>query len=219
MISAHAEDVSDRIKQLTVGFVAGSLGAPREAKKKKKGFGLSAETLGITGRDGVIRTLDPLHPMQVRYQAALRPDLMKLYQIELRKHRAAAQIGRCWVAWCCLSAQEFDNAGEFGAQRQGAGRQRRYFALRGLAGRLFQPVAGAADGKAFLVQQFADAAHQQHFVMLVLAAVAAPFDRPELGEFLLPVTQHMRFDAAQFADLAYREIAFGRDRRQDVFTV
>ena len=32
------------------------------------------ETLGINGRDGVIRTLDPLHPMQVRYQAALRPD-------------------------------------------------------------------------------------------------------------------------------------------------
>ena len=26
------------------------------------------------GRDGVIRTLDPLHPMQVRYQAAPRPD-------------------------------------------------------------------------------------------------------------------------------------------------
>lgn len=26
------------------------------------------------GRDGVIRTLDPLHPMQVRYQAALRPE-------------------------------------------------------------------------------------------------------------------------------------------------
>ena len=30
--------------------------------------------LGIFGRDGVIRTLDPLHPMQVRYRAALRPD-------------------------------------------------------------------------------------------------------------------------------------------------
>src|SRR5690606_39979504 len=27
------------------------------------------------GRDGVIRTLDPLHPMQVRYQAALRPEM------------------------------------------------------------------------------------------------------------------------------------------------
>ena len=26
------------------------------------------------GRDGEIRTRDPLHPMQVRYQAALRPD-------------------------------------------------------------------------------------------------------------------------------------------------
>ena len=26
------------------------------------------------GRDGVIRTLDPVHPMHVRYQAALRPD-------------------------------------------------------------------------------------------------------------------------------------------------
>ena len=28
----------------------------------------------INGRDGGIRTRDPLHPMQVRYQAALRPD-------------------------------------------------------------------------------------------------------------------------------------------------
>ena len=26
------------------------------------------------GRGGEIRTRDPLHPMQVRYQAALRPD-------------------------------------------------------------------------------------------------------------------------------------------------
>ena len=28
------------------------------------------------GRDGGIRTRDPLHPMQVRYQAALRPELL-----------------------------------------------------------------------------------------------------------------------------------------------
>ena len=28
------------------------------------------------GRDGRIWTYDPLHPMQVRYQAALRPDLL-----------------------------------------------------------------------------------------------------------------------------------------------
>ena len=31
-------------------------------------------TLVFTGRDGGIRTHDPLHPMQVRYLAALRPD-------------------------------------------------------------------------------------------------------------------------------------------------
>jgi hypothetical protein len=28
----------------------------------------------LYGRDDVIRTHDPLHPMQVRYRAALRPD-------------------------------------------------------------------------------------------------------------------------------------------------
>jgi hypothetical protein len=32
----------------------------------------------LIGRDGVIRTHDPLHPMQVRYQAALRPDELKI---------------------------------------------------------------------------------------------------------------------------------------------
>ena len=43
---------------------------------KKKGQLVTAVTSGLMsiGRDGVIRTLDPLHPMQVRYQAALRPD-------------------------------------------------------------------------------------------------------------------------------------------------
>ncbi len=28
----------------------------------------------LVGRGEMIRTSDPLHPMQVRYQAALRPD-------------------------------------------------------------------------------------------------------------------------------------------------
>ena len=37
------------------------------------------------GRDGVIRTLDPLHPMQVRYQAALRPDKV--------------ETGACFKSW------------------------------------------------------------------------------------------------------------------------
>lgn len=37
------------------------------------------------GRDGVIRTLDPLHPMQVRYRAALRPDKAALNVAENEK--------------------------------------------------------------------------------------------------------------------------------------
>lgn len=42
--------------------------------KRKKPSPLGLGLLFNIGRDGVIRTLDPLHPMQVRYQAALRPD-------------------------------------------------------------------------------------------------------------------------------------------------
>jgi hypothetical protein len=34
----------------------------------------------LIGRDGVIRTHDPLHPMQVRYQAALRPEYYLMNQ-------------------------------------------------------------------------------------------------------------------------------------------
>jgi hypothetical protein len=40
---------------------------------KKKGYACSV-TLVFDGRGEKIRTSDPLHPMQVRYQAALRPD-------------------------------------------------------------------------------------------------------------------------------------------------
>ena len=61
----------------------------------KKGFSLSTKTLDSIGRDGVIRTLDPLHPMQVRYQAALRPDLMKLYQIEPGRSGYRRHFARC----------------------------------------------------------------------------------------------------------------------------
>lgn len=40
-------------------FLTGSPGS----KVKERGFGFVAETLGITGRDGVIQTLYPLHPI------------------------------------------------------------------------------------------------------------------------------------------------------------
>ncbi len=46
-----------------------------EPAKNSKAPNLS-EALILLGRDGEIRTHDPLHPMQVRYRAALHPDLM-----------------------------------------------------------------------------------------------------------------------------------------------
>ena len=46
--------------------------------RHKKTADKSTVFLGLFGRDGVIRTLDPLHPMQVRYRAALRPDKFRL---------------------------------------------------------------------------------------------------------------------------------------------
>ncbi len=50
--------------------------------------------------------------------------------------------------------------------------------------------------------------------MLVVAAVATTLGRLELGEFLFPVTQDMRFDVAQLADLANGEVALTRDFRE-----
>ena len=51
---------------------------------KEKGLArANVLTLIFAGRDGVIRTLDPLHPMQVRYQAALRPDGGIITQVSL----------------------------------------------------------------------------------------------------------------------------------------
>ncbi len=46
-------------------------GRPRKTKGSVATLLLTLESLG---RGGGIRTRDPLHPMQVRYQAALRPD-------------------------------------------------------------------------------------------------------------------------------------------------
>src|SRR3569833_1103996 len=49
---------------------------------------------------------------------------------------------------------------------------------------------------------------------LVIATIAASFDRLEVGEFLLPITQDMRLDAAQLTHFPDCEIAFCRDCRQ-----
>src|ERR1700733_4530753 len=77
-----------------------------------------------------------------------------------------------------------------------------------------ETIASSADGKALLVQQAANLANDQHVLALIVASIAAALDRLELREFLLPIAKHVGFDAAQIADLADREIALPRNRRQ-----
>ena len=67
--------------------------------------------------------------------------------------------------------------------------------------------------ESLLGQQVADAPDQQHFVVLVVAAVAPPLHGFELRELLLPIAQHVRLHAAQFAHLTDGEVASGWNRR------
>jgi hypothetical protein len=50
----------------------------------------------LLGRDGGIRTRDPLHPMQVRYQAALRPEAVEYTKLshagEAKAYHQAAMV-------------------------------------------------------------------------------------------------------------------------------
>ena len=50
----------------------------------------------LIGRNGVIRTHDPLHPMQVRYQAALRPDV-RIEQEPARKEGCIIKQNRIFA--------------------------------------------------------------------------------------------------------------------------
>src|SRR6185312_12352104 len=72
----------------------------------------------------------------------------------------------------------------------------------------------AIDRESLLVQEIANAANEQNFVMLVIAAIAPPLHRLQLRELLLPVPQHVRFHRTKLAHLANREIALGGNRRQ-----
>ena len=73
--------------------------------------------------------------------------------------------------------------------------------------------ARAADREALLVKQRTNAADEQHFVMLIIAAIAAALHGLELSEFLFPVPQHMRLDATQVADFADGEVTLGGNGR------
>src|SRR5581483_615809 len=118
--------------------------------------------------------------------------------------------------------EQLEQALELGAQRRELlllglrllGRQDAMRDRDRRAGHLLQPLARAADGEALVVEQAADAPDHLHILRLVVAAVAAPLHRSQLGEFLLPVAQHVRLDGAQLADLADREVALVRDVRQ-----
>lgn len=46
-------------------------------------------------------------------------------------------------------------------------------------------------------------------MVLVVTTISTALDRLQLGEFLLPVAQHMRLDTAQVAHFTYGEIALG----------
>ncbi len=48
---------------------------PQKKKTQPEGYVFFLFLQEENGRDGKIRTCDPLYPKQVRYQAALRPDL------------------------------------------------------------------------------------------------------------------------------------------------
>src|SRR4249919_315176 len=95
--------------------------------------------------------------MQVRYQAAQRPEGWIL-PLELVEHRAQLPLDRADVdAHAALRAA-------------GAYRRLGFLLVRAA---IVEAVAGTADGEAFLVQELADAADQQHLVVLVVAPVAA----------------------------------------------
>ena len=74
-----------------------------------------------------------------------------------------------------------------------------------------QFVSRTADGEALVVKQIPDSANHQHFVVLVITTVTAPFHWAQLRELLLPIPEHMRFHPAQFAHFTDGEVSFGRN--------
>src|SRR5260370_308887 len=77
-----------------------------------------------------------------------------------------------------------------------------------------EAVPCAADGEPLFIQQAPYLPNDQHVLALIVPAVAAALDGLELREFLFPIAQHMRFDAAQVADFTDGEIPLSRDRRE-----
>jgi hypothetical protein len=80
---------------------------------------------GKFGRGEKIRTSDPLHPMQVRYQAALRPDeagnYIRISQPECTARLRTAEQCLCFMGWV---------TGKYGLMMKSAALAARSFATR-----------------------------------------------------------------------------------------
>ncbi len=74
----------------------------------------------------------------------------------------------------------------------------------------------AADCETVLIEKASDLPNDEHILTLIVAPIAAPFDRFELREFLLPISEDVRLYSAQIAHFANREIALTWDRREFV---
>src|SRR6187551_1326335 len=144
--------------------------------------------------------------MQVRYQAAPRPDRGGKFNDKAAGRIPAPRRPQ-------LPAQQLEDVIELGTNLPND-----LLALGRIGSSLVahQALPSAADREALFVEQAADLPNDQHVLPLIVAAVAAPFDGLQLREFLLPVAQHVRLDRAEVADFADREVAFAGNRREVV---
>ena len=135
--------------------------------------------------------------MQVRYQAALRPDVAAIIpsRSAVRRQQLADLLE---LEPQCRRIERTRNASMRGGCRRS--RCARGGARLGAFG--IEPMPRTVDREALLVEQVADPPDQQHFVMLVVAPVAAPLHRLQLREFLLPIPEHVRLHRTQVAHLA-----------------
>ena len=82
--------------------------------------------------------------------------------------------------------------------------------IAGLVTRKF--LSCAADRETILIKKASDLPNDEYILTLIIASVASPFDRFELREFLLPVSENVGLHSAQIAYFTNREIALTWDR-------
>jgi hypothetical protein len=83
-------------------------------------------------------------------------------------------------------------------------------------GNLLHLVARTADGETLFIKKVSYSADHEHFVVLVIPAIAAALDGSKLCELLLPISKHMRLDTTKFAHFTNGEVALGGYRWEGV---